>query len=238
MPLAQLNELYTRLSGRSKNASNVNSYAGGQPIVRKFTTPTNPDTTEQQTARSIFSSVTKRWSDNLSAGQREDWDAWAKLHKVINRLGTEVKRTGLSAYVQLGTICQMRTGTAAPSDAPTLERPAAPTAVDVPSGQSGGNTLSITIDHGFTSTAGLYVMVKATDAMPTAGTNPRLPDYRMIEGPDSSSFKALTTSGASYDFTATRYSYSDADRLGVWVAVVNSEGYMSEPFYAVFNYSV
>jgi len=225
------NDLLKRISGRAEDSTSVYTYNGGQQLIRKFTQPTNPDTTEQQVVRSIFSALTKQWA-TLSSAQRDAWETWAAAHPVKNRLGNTVKRTGLTAFVQLGAIVQMRTGAAPSGAAPTLPVPSAPSGIEA----TEGTPDQYAVSHGYSTLTGLFLMMKMTDMLGTAAQNPRIPDYRMISGPDSGSFKALGISGVTYDFTGVRYTVSDQARFGIWAQIVNTEGAASEPFYRVVTY--
>lgn len=230
-------ELAQRISGRPKNGNNVWTWNEGQQLLRKFTQPTNPDSSNQQLSRANFSTITKSWSD-LDESQRDDWNEWALTHPVINNLGLEVNRQGVSAYTQLTSLRYARTGSLGSGDAPTMSQPPPPTGNSFGPAGSGGNTADIVVSHGITTLTNLFIMVKLTAVIPKQSINPRPQDYRLIEGVNSGSFQPLATSPGTYNFTDTRFSYADLDLVGISVQIVTSEGYASLPLRQKHVYAV
>lgn len=226
MPLMQTAFPVSRISGRSKNAPTVSSFNGGQQILRAYTPPAQPDTTGQTTIRAIFSLVTKNWK-LLTVDQRDGWEEFAKENPVKNRLGTEVKRNGLSAYVELASLHYIDTGAllAAP---PVLTRPAPPTAIT--SVATDGGEVSVTVNHGYSTLTGLKLVVRQTPTTIYESQKPKPSDYRLIMGVDTASIVALAASGSSYSFDPTKYPPAEGDWQGYAVSIMNAEGWESEQF--------
>lgn len=80
----------------------VYSHNKGGAYARGRTIPTNPTSTKQSSARAIFATLSSQWS-TLTAGQRADWELWAGLNPVVNRLGQSFLRTGQQAFVGLNS---------------------------------------------------------------------------------------------------------------------------------------
>lgn len=71
----------------------------GGYYMRQRVTPTNPNSSRQQTARSLFGTYASKWTTALTQAQRDLWNAYAETHFVKNSLGLDVKINGLSWYV-------------------------------------------------------------------------------------------------------------------------------------------
>jgi len=83
-----------------KAAGNVFSRNAGGSYVRNFKVPTNPNTAKQQAARDKLSGWSAAWRD-LTDSQREQWNAWAQTHPILDRVGASIILTGHMAYVKL-----------------------------------------------------------------------------------------------------------------------------------------
>lgn len=221
-----------RISGRLKNNSNVNSWNRGQQILRAFTSVPNPDTADQQAVRTAFSLLTKNWK-NLTTAQTNAWDAFAIANPITNRLGNVVSRTGVSAYVELGSIHYFRTGVLL-SAAPTLAQPAPPSLIEQ-QGSMNPDQLGITITHSLPSIVGIWWLVRMTAALPSIKVTPALPLYRMVRGVNANSFAAAAASPDDVTFTPTKYDVNDGQWYGVEVQSVNAEGWCSVPIRTQFS---
>lgn len=85
---------------RGRLAANVFSHNKGGSYVRLGTTPTNPQTSRQQTTRQILGTRAAQWSAGLTQDQRDAWDVYASQNAVKNSLGQDVYITGLAWYVK------------------------------------------------------------------------------------------------------------------------------------------
>lgn len=85
---------------RGRLAGNVFSHNKGGDYVRLGTTPTNPQTSRQQTTRGILGGLASAWSQNLTPAQRDAWDVWASANPIKNSLGIDVTITGLAWFLK------------------------------------------------------------------------------------------------------------------------------------------
>ncbi len=85
---------------RGSIAANTWSANKGGAYVRRRTTPTNPQTSRQQTTRSILGGQSTSWSAALTQAQRDAWEVYAQANPVKNSLGVDVFISGLAWYVR------------------------------------------------------------------------------------------------------------------------------------------
>lgn len=78
----------------------THSHNRGGPYVRRRGIPINPNSTKQQFARAVLSTLSGNWS-GLTSAQRAAWKAFADANPVVNRLGQARQLSGQQAYVQL-----------------------------------------------------------------------------------------------------------------------------------------
>lgn len=90
---------------------------GGQ-YCRQRSNPTNPNTYEQQLARTSLTIVVEAWGDQLTDAQRTGWETYAANITWLNRLGEEINITGQQCYVRTNS-ARLRAGLARIDDAPT-----------------------------------------------------------------------------------------------------------------------
>lgn len=224
-----------RISGRLGGNSNVNTWNNGQQVLRTFTAPSNPDTPDQQAVKVAFSLLTKNWK-NLSDAVTDAWNEFAALNPIVNRLGNTVPRTGLSAYVELGSIHYYRTGSLL-SAAPTLTQPPPATSISLQSGQTPGN-LDIIITHSLPSVTNIWWLIRMTDALASSKVTPAFNLYRMVKGVGSGSFVAAAASPDTVNLTTVKYTIQDGQYIGVEVQAVNIEGWASTPIRLIDQFVV
>jgi len=93
------------VSDDQKSGSKGNTTASrnkGGAYLRSRAAPTNPNTNRQSAARSVFGSQASAWNE-LTAGQRAQWDTYAETHTVKNALGQDIHITGLAWSVKLNS---------------------------------------------------------------------------------------------------------------------------------------
>lgn len=95
----------------------VFSHNRGGAYTRARTTPTNPNTTAQQSARSGFAGLLDRWGNELTEAQRAAWRVYAMDTPVKNALGQDKKLTGQQAYLK-GNYTRWQYGEGQIDDAP------------------------------------------------------------------------------------------------------------------------
>lgn len=98
------------------------SHNKGGPYVRRRATPTNPNSTRQQTVRTIMGILASAWSNTLTDAQRATWSVYAEANTILNALGQAIKLTPLAWYLRCGARL-LDAGAAAPTDAPTTPAP-------------------------------------------------------------------------------------------------------------------
>lgn len=77
------------------------SHNKGGPYIRRHAIPTNPNSTRQQTMRTILSTLAGLWSTLLTPAQRDQWNTWASNQAKTGPLGNSVAWTGINGYVSL-----------------------------------------------------------------------------------------------------------------------------------------
>lgn len=105
--------IFTNISG-STGGITASRNKGGQ-YLRARTTPINPNTAAQQTARSRFTDANQGWTA-LTAVQRNDWNDFAQMQTWTNALGDPIHMSGQQAYV--GSFCALESANLTPVTAP------------------------------------------------------------------------------------------------------------------------
>jgi hypothetical protein len=126
----------------------VFSRNGGGAYAKARTSGTNPNSTAQQTVRSIISACYAAWSA-LTAAIREDWGTYAKNVTVPNRLGDQINLSGYNMYCRTRAVLALigeAMVAAAPTDMSLAEQD--PTITITPS-EAGGD-----IDVAYDNTLG------------------------------------------------------------------------------------
>lgn len=91
----------------------------GGMYLRSRVTPVNPNTTFQQTVRSLVSALASIWVNTLTKVQRDAWTAYAEHVQVPGKLGSMITITGLNMYVRSNVPIQ-QAGFARLDEAPTI----------------------------------------------------------------------------------------------------------------------
>lgn len=87
--------------------------------------PVNPNTTRQQTVRSLFTTMVNAWTVTLTASQRTDWNLWATNTTIQGKDGNPINITGQNAYIRFNT-ARVQIGQARVDVAPTIFNNGAP----------------------------------------------------------------------------------------------------------------
>lgn len=90
--------ILTTASGSVKGLT-FSKNRGGQ-YIKGRSSPTNPNTTQQQTVRTILADLSNLWVNTLSQADRNKWADYAANVPVINRLGDSINLSGLNMYVR------------------------------------------------------------------------------------------------------------------------------------------
>ena len=86
------------------------SHNKGGPYIRTRAIPTNPNTTSQLARRAALATMSQNWR-NLTAGQRQAWEEWARQNPITNTLGQSINKSGHQSFVGLNTRILMDAGT-------------------------------------------------------------------------------------------------------------------------------
>lgn len=129
-----------------KVGSYVASHNKGGQYLRARTTPTNPNTSQQQAIRNAVTTLSTRYVETLTAAQRTGWQTYAANVSMTNALGDQINISGISMYIRSNS-SRLQAGLS------TID--AAPTTFDlgsVPSGTlttaAAGSTGTLTIGAG------------------------------------------------------------------------------------------
>lgn len=88
---------------RGSIGDNTFSHNRGGDYVRRRVSPTNPNSTRQQTMRTFLGTLAALWSSTLTPAQREQWNTWAGQQAKEGPLGNSINWTGINGYVALNT---------------------------------------------------------------------------------------------------------------------------------------
>ncbi len=81
----------------------------GGNYFRARAMPTNPNTTFQQTVRSILAAGSSLWASTLTQAQRDKWDLYAENVPLPNSLGAPINVGGIGMY-QRTNVARLNTG--------------------------------------------------------------------------------------------------------------------------------
>ncbi len=79
------------------------SHNRGGDYFRRRNSPTNPNSTRQQTMRTLLGSLAGLWTTILTPAQREAWNVWAGQQSRTDSLGNSINLTGLNGYMLTNT---------------------------------------------------------------------------------------------------------------------------------------
>lgn len=88
---------------RGKVGGVVWSRNKGGPYLRLRSTPTNPNSSRQQSARNYVGACAAAWSDLLTEAEREQWREWAETNSWKNSLGIDIFLTALDWYTMVNS---------------------------------------------------------------------------------------------------------------------------------------
>lgn len=88
---------------RGSIGANTFSHNRGGDYVRRRVTPTNPNSTRQQTMRTFLGTLAALWSSTLTPVQREQWNVWSGNQAKEGPLGNTINWSGINGYVALNT---------------------------------------------------------------------------------------------------------------------------------------
>lgn len=105
------------MSGSLGNTTFSRNKGGAYARIRGI--PTNPNTPDQQAARTNLSVATQRWSSTLTDAQRAEWETYAQNVPVTDALGAQIQLSGQQHYVRSAT-ARLRAGLSVVDDGPAV----------------------------------------------------------------------------------------------------------------------
>ena len=88
---------------RGSVGANTWSHNRGGDYIRRRVAPTNPNSTRQQTMRSLLSSLASQWSTALTVLQRTAWNTWASQQSREGPLSNSINLTGINGFIWTNT---------------------------------------------------------------------------------------------------------------------------------------
>lgn len=88
---------------RGSVGANTFSHNRGGDYVRRRVSPTNPNSTRQQTMRTYLGTLASLWSSVLTPAQREQWNVWSGQQAKEGPLGNSINLSGINGYVWTNT---------------------------------------------------------------------------------------------------------------------------------------
>jgi hypothetical protein len=97
----------------------VASHNKGGQYLRARTTPTNPNSSFQQTVRQALGALANRWENVVDSSQRATWNAYAAAVAMVNRLGDTIHISGFSQFIR-SNVSRLQAGMSIVDDAPLV----------------------------------------------------------------------------------------------------------------------
>lgn len=116
MPLIRTGAGVTNISGSISGNTFARNKSG--LCMRTRTVPTNPQSSAQSKARSLFCQLTQVWRSGLSDSQRSAWNNYAAVIVSKNKLGESTNFTGQLHFIRSNQ-ARMTAGLALQKDGPT-----------------------------------------------------------------------------------------------------------------------
>jgi len=194
--------------------------------ARARTKPVNTNTSAQQLVRSVMAQLTTRWSQTLTAIQREAWNLYASNVIMTNRLGEAINLSGFNQYIRSNSNL-LRAGFTVVDDGPTIfelpEQDALMATVVTESNQ----LVSVAFDDTLT-------WVDEDDAHMLIFTgNPQNPTRNFFAGPwgyvGSIDGDATTAPTTPQTFTTNKV-VAEGQKMWTYGRIVRADGRLSNPF--------
>lgn len=204
-------ELIGSLSGSQDGITG--SHNKGGYYLRKKSTPTNPNSSRQQTTRSVFGMYAGAWTTTLTQAQRDLWNAYAQTHTIKDALGQDIYINGISWYIMFNTRL---------SDAgdPAITVP--------PPGAAPGGFFSLSVDISaintadvtFTPALGAADRVQLWQTLPgTTGQTPNFKQARLV---------GYSPAAQASPWAATMpFGCASGEQVTFYGAVMNDDGQIS-----------
>lgn len=201
----------------------------GGPFIRARVTPVNPNSTYQQTVRSLMSQGSSLWSDTLTDAQRAAWDTYALNVPLPNRLGDPINVGGIGMYQRcnVGRLNPQEATLLRINDAPTIYDLGPYTAPAIASISAAADTLDVS----FTDTDAWANETGA--AMIIAVSRPTNPAINYFKGPYRFAEAVLgddTTAPTSPVTVTAPFPIAAGQKVFAFVRVTRLDGRLSASF--------
>lgn len=213
---------------RGTLAGIVFSRNGGGAYIRQKVSPIQPLTTSSGLSRSVFGSISQRWSTQLTDAQRAGWEAFAAVHTFVNVFGSSIVLTGIAFYQAVNKRL-LQVGADYLDTAPSEFDVAALGSVVVSAHAAAGvlTGMTITVGRPLVYGEGLYVF----GTPPILGARAVQKNMlRLINTPATGTFNNAADEHLAYQARFDPLAWATADRFAVRVAVLNEDtGAISPP---------
>lgn len=227
----------TGISGRIDALATTFTQNNGQAVLRDQPPVTNPNSTDQQAIRALFSGLTKIWKDETAA-TRSAWKEWAAENRVINRLGNQVRRSALSAYVQIVSTRNLIGGVATPTvgnNPPVAANDGVISGLTESATRDDEDQIAFTLSHNIQGAAlpDYRLIVRMTPVLESVAVNPNISRYRLAKGVNSGSYVALSASGTEQSVSGIRFPIPGGAPYALDLSIATTDGQIGLPYRVV-----
>lgn len=222
MAIIQLAEPFKSFRGRDEVTGGQVLYpALRRNFSRTFVQPANPQTTYQDTIRTIFTALTQLYS-TLTDAENLTWIDLAKNLVRKDADGNDIAPKPKPTFIEVG-FWNIALGNAPPATAPPY--------VTTPGILAISAVKRTVLDTGwqFTYTWDgdpTNLALKNTGALPGLRRQPRITDYRFSRQTPDTSVDAITNAGGTITIldAASRFAIATADRIGQLLQIITDDG--------------
>lgn len=187
--------------------------------ARRFVTPTNPDTSFQDAARSILTLCAQNFK-NLTDAQRATFATYAAANPV-QILGRDFTLQDMAQYIScdwwkyLNDASHLTTAPAAPADFTC-------SSINTVAYNSGTNDLSFNAVHNGTATVG-YWAVFSSPTLASAQRNARRNDFRLAHTTIASAVIDVAATPQTITMDDSRFSWSNGDYMEILLIPISDD---------------
>lgn len=232
----------TQASGRLGGM--VASHNRGGMYFRAGSTPTNPNTSRQQTVRAGFGSIVQRWTQLLTSAQRAGWENYAEQVPVTNVFGDPISLTGQQHYIRSNSV-RVQLDLSIIDTAPTILNTGEPvTSIEATTAETlgvigiTGTTLSTTVNIATETSASAQLLFQLGDSVNES--------RQSVSGPMQMALTGANTPAAGLGATDIALSADFADMAQEQALVIGQfriarfrlsylDGRLSQPFSGIFE---
>lgn len=194
--------------------------------VRSRTKPINPNSAGQQVVRASLAFLTDRWSQELSADQRTQWNDYAAGVAMKNKLGESVFLSGFNHFLR-SNIERKRTGMTLINNGPVINEIPAADPNFVITATTAPNEISIAFDNT------MDWSVETNGVMFVYQGRPQNAQRNFFAGPWRllTRIQGVDPAGADTpNVRATVFTIAEGQHLWVYARISRADGRISAPF--------